>query len=157
MNHADRNILIEKRLPEIGLIARRFSHRLPPGVTLDDLVQQARLEIIETLDAGREWTESRIHGAMADYIRRHSPQRRGNMPADVRHNDPDPEQIAIRSETRRILQRKTAGLPEREQILLRLASRGLAGQQLARELGVSDRRVRQIRKQVIERLAEAVA
>ncbi len=157
MTCEDRNILIEKRLPEIELIARRFWHRLPPAVTLDDLVQEAAERMADHLDRGLEWTTDRIQGAMADYLRAHHPQLRGAMPADVRHSGPDPEQLAIRSETRRILQRNTASLPERQQILLRLSARGVAGQRLARELGVSDRRVRQLRKEVIERLAEAVA
>jgi RNA polymerase sigma factor (sigma-70 family) len=157
MNREYRNILIEKRLPEIQLIARRFWHRLPPGVTLDDLVQEANAALIEVLDAGGEWTWARVHGAMADCLRRHHPARRGAMPLDVRSEAADPEQLAIKKETRLILQRNAALLPERQKILLRLAARGVSGQQLARELRVGDRRARRLRKQLIHHLAEAVA
>lgn len=157
MNCEDRNILIEKCLPEIELIARRFWHRLPPGVSLDDLEQQARLSMIATMDSGGVWTWARCYGVMADYLRDHAPARRDEMPREIASAESDPEELAIRSERRRIVQRMAADLPPREQAVLRLAARGVSGQELARTLRVGDRRARQLREQVVQRLTEAVA
>jgi RNA polymerase sigma factor (sigma-70 family) len=157
VNREDRNILIVKCLPRIRLIARTFRPRLPPGADVEDLVQDAVERMVDHIDRGLPWTWARVRGAMLDTLRGYAPARRGPMPLEVASADPTPEQVLIRTEQRRILQRNAATLPARDQALLRLASRGVSGQRLAQELRVSTRRARKLKEQVIERLAEAVA
>jgi RNA polymerase sigma factor (sigma-70 family) len=157
MDCQERNILLEKCLGRMRLIARQFESRLPPGVELVDLVNEAAVRMAEHLDRGLPWTWARVQGAMADFLREHSPARRGEMPVDVASGAPDPEQLAIGSERRRILQRNAATLTPREAALVRLAGRGLNGARIAQELRVSGRRARKIRQAAVARLGAAVA
>jgi RNA polymerase sigma factor (sigma-70 family) len=157
VNHEDRNILIEQHLPRIRVIARTFRSPLPPGIDVEDLVQEAAARMARHLDRGFPWTWARVEGVMLDALRTQHPGCRGPMPLDVASAEPSPEQLAIRSDRRRILQRNAATLAEREQVLLRLASRGASGQRIAQELRVSARRSRKIKERVVARLRAAVA
>jgi DNA-binding NarL/FixJ family response regulator len=74
------------------------------------------------------------------------------MPRDVASSAPSPEQLAIGSEQRRIVQRNAATLTPREAALVRLQSSGLQGARIARELRVSERRARKIRQTALARL-----
>ncbi len=153
MNLRDRNCLIEKHLPRIRLIARQLRPALPPGVELGDMEAAAVLAMIRTLDEGRFWTWARVRGAMLDLIREHRDSRRAAMPPDVISCAASPEQLAIRKDSRRILQRNAATLTERERAVLRLATSGVQGRRIAQELRISERRVKKLRQRAVERLA----
>jgi RNA polymerase sigma factor (sigma-70 family) len=153
LNRADRNSLIEKHLPRIQLIARQFRTRLPPSIDTDDLVAAGVLAMIRILDQGRFWTWQRVRGAMLDLIREAGESRRSAMPPDVIAEEANPEQLAMRGERARHLQRNAATLTEREREVFRLAVEGAGSGAIARELGVSGSRVRKLRQTALERLA----
>jgi len=143
-----RNLLIEQSLPRIQQIAAHYSPRLPPGVDAADLVNETVARVAAHLDRGLPWSWARVDGAMLDFLRGYAPARRGEMPAEVRSAAPNPEELAIRRDTRRVVRRKAATLSPKEQVLLRLASKGVAGARLARELRVSERRLRAMKQSV---------
>jgi RNA polymerase sigma factor (sigma-70 family) len=155
VNLHDRNSLIEKHLPRIRLIARQLRYSLPPSVDIDDLVAAAALAMIRALDEGRFWTWARVRGAMLDLIREAHENRRAAMPPDVIAETQNPEQLAIRSEAVLNVQRNAATLTERERQVISLAAAGAGGQRIARELNISDRRVRKLKESAIERLEAA--
>jgi RNA polymerase sigma factor (sigma-70 family) len=159
--HEVRNSKIERALPRIWGIARSFHPPLPPGIDVEDLVHEAVACMVYHIDRGLPWSRARARGAMLDVLKRAAAGRpgmtRGEMPSDVASTAPNPEELAIHSDRRRILQRNAANLPPREQALLRLASHGASGQRIAQELRVNTRRVRKLRAGVVARLARAVA
>jgi RNA polymerase sigma factor (sigma-70 family) len=147
-----RNLLIEQALPRIQLIASTFSGRLPPGVDTGDLVNETVERIARHLDRGLPWSWARVEGAMQDFLRSYALSRRGAMPDELPSPAANPEELAIRSDRRRIVQRNAQSLTAREQAFLRLASSGVSGARIARELRVNDRRARAIRQSAVDRL-----
>jgi len=157
MTIEQRNTLIERHLPRIWLIARSFGYALPPGVILEDLVQAACEALISSLDRGRPWRWTRVRGAMRDALRREERNHRTTMPADVASSALNPEDLAIRSERRRIVQRNAATLNPRELAVLRLASGGAKQRAIARELRITDRHARRLYESGLKRIKSAIA
>jgi RNA polymerase sigma factor (sigma-70 family) len=158
------NRMILAALPGLHSISRTFGVPLPPGIDSEDLVSEAVLAMASHLERGLPWTIARARGSMADFLRR-SGARHGETPLHVTvtgvtviddrqaSTEAGPEELAIRGEQRRLVQRNAAELSPRDQAILRLASHGASGQRIAQELRVSTRRVRQLKAGVLARLA----
>jgi RNA polymerase sigma factor for flagellar operon FliA len=73
----ERERLIMERLPQVGLIARRFHERLPSNVSLDDLVSTGIVGLISAIDNFdpsqgvqlKTYAEYKIRGAILDSLR----------------------------------------------------------------------------------------
>ncbi len=77
---ADRDKITRDFLPFIKYTAHRFAWRLPPQLTIDDLISVGIVGLLEALTRYREgeakintFVEYRIKGAMLDELRNHSP------------------------------------------------------------------------------------
>src|ERR1700683_857189 len=73
----ERERLILKHLPQVGLIARRIHERLPESVNLDDLISTGTLGLIAAIDRFdprhnvklKTYAEYKIRGAILDSLR----------------------------------------------------------------------------------------
>jgi RNA polymerase sigma factor for flagellar operon FliA len=79
-NEAEKERITRDFLPFIKYTAYRFAWRLPPQLTIDDLISVGIVGLLEALTRYREgeaklntFVEYRIKGAMLDELRNHSP------------------------------------------------------------------------------------
>lgn len=81
----DRNVLIERYLPMVSTIAGSLVKRLPPCVSMDDLVSvghEALIHAVERYDHSENvkfefYCATRLRGAMIDEVRRSDPMSKG--------------------------------------------------------------------------------
>jgi RNA polymerase sigma factor (sigma-70 family) len=157
-------------------IAKRFQCRVPPCITLDDLVSAGTVGLIQAVDRFdhgrgmkfRTYAQHRIQGAMRDFLREEDPLSRterrrvresaaGSSPTTVSldeihlHRLPAPAQPAFTTrfdvrEARRSLS------PRENRVIALLYDFGWQSREVAAELRVNESRVSQIKQRAIAKL-----
>lgn len=176
-----REEIILERLPAVRYHAIRLRSSLPPGLDVDDLVQEGTLGLIRGVDAYdasggaslKSYVEHRIIGAMLDSIRRLTGSVARPRPVLVgvmggayddgegfeesqRSQEPDPEEAAQSSELAGLVRRavETCALTERERYVLQAYFvDGLEHSAIARLVGLCESRVSQIKRAALRRLS----
>jgi len=178
---------VEDALPLVMFHARRIHRRAFRHVEYDDLVQEGCLALLEAQQRYVEgkvptlanFANQRIRGAMFDYLRRSIPggRRHGReialesieIPlagagadvltlADLLPCDANPEREAMRSEDAQRVSDAAGELPERTQyIFKRLYRDEIRQSDIARELGLCQGRISQIRTAAMAELRNQLA
>lgn len=176
-----RNAMILGQLGQVRLIARQFHRHLPSSLTLEDLISAGTIGLIQAVDRydpSRGWqlntfAERRIRGAMLDLLRKEDPLSRSerqknrsaayplqsldqlwqDAPALVPpHAGTSPLEQATESELRERLNQARTHLPMLTQQVLLLLDQGLTSRAVARQLGLHESRIHQIKTEAIRRL-----
>ena len=158
--------LIRAYLPLVRAIAQGFRTSLPPHIDVEDLVQEGSLalrSIAEGFDPDRGvsfavYAWPRVRGAMLDYIRRcyRETWPSTNAGAELQNSDEGSSAAAV--ENHLVCELLTDLLDSREKAIIRgefLEGHSLAA--LARQMHVSDTRVRQIRNRALRRMRDKAA
>jgi RNA polymerase sigma factor for flagellar operon FliA len=174
-----RETTIVQNLPQVRALARRLQSRVPRCVALDDLVSAGAIGLMQAVDrfqASRglqfgTYARHRIWGAMLDFLRDEDPLSRANRrelraatadrpsPATIRLEDVpayQPRSTRCTSNTvadRVDLERARQCLSAREQkVIALLFDLDWSNREVARELGVNESRVSQIKHAALSRL-----
>ncbi len=143
--------------PLVKACVRRFANRsLPATVDKDDLEQtawQALLVAVESYDPAKNdsleaWLWLRMRGAVLNEIERHRFGKRGEPSETVSFDDcygADRDELADDDVGLADVMEAFRGLPDRERFVMAGSAVGRRDAEIAADLGVTERRVRQIR------------
>lgn len=178
-----RDALIHQYLGRVHLIASRLKRNLPPCFEVHDLEQAGVVALLERAefyqpDLGSFWpfVRDRVHGAMLDFVRSEwkdvchveltpvrviedvissvsCPPVNGHV-RELQSADPNPEELAVEDERRRILRRLMLRLTHKQRVVI---DRRLAGEkhsEIARSLRVNIVTTKVLQHQAVKKMQE---
>jgi RNA polymerase sigma factor for flagellar operon FliA len=172
---AARETAILQNLNLVKDIAKRFHGRVPPCITLDDLVSAGMVGLIQAVDRFdrarglkfRSYAQHRIHGAMLDFLREEDPLSRTERrrvresthlsPTTVSLDEIQLHRLAAPAPaaftTRLDVREARRSLSSREnRVIALLYDFGWQSREVAADLRVNESRVSQIKQRAISKL-----
>jgi len=175
----DREAQIATHLPQVQAIARRVRMRVPPSVTLDDLITAGTLGLIQAVDRFdptcrarfSSYAQHRIHGAMLDFLRSEDPLSRverrrirqidsvggpvtvsiDQMPSDHLRSNTHADLQTLATVTLWDAARRCLSGRE-NRVLKMIYLLGRSNREVAIEIGVNESRVSQLKSRAISKL-----
>jgi RNA polymerase sigma factor for flagellar operon FliA len=164
---SNRDAMILEHMPNVRYMAAALKRRMTPDVELDDLISAGTIGLIEAVDKFENrgfrfatYARYRVRGAMIDSLRarnQRGKEVRARLDENAWQSIPDDSPSPFGRYEKTELEAVINSLPDRERlIIVRFFFEGQPSHRIARQMGISEGRVSQLKSRALRTLRETL-